>query len=43
MNGDRPEKPPKPNPLKAPNGDKQLGVADFFKPSNRTASEKKAA
>jgi len=36
MNGDRPVKPPKP-PLKAPMGYKQLGVADFFKPSNRTA------
>jgi hypothetical protein len=35
MNGDRPGKPPKP-PLKAPKGDIQLGVADFFKPSNRT-------
>jgi len=27
---------------KAPKGDIQLGVADFFKPSNRTASEKRA-
>jgi hypothetical protein len=38
MNG----KPLEP-PLKAPKGDKQHGVADFFKPSSRTASEKKAA
>ena len=42
MNGNRPGKPPKP-PLKAPNGDIQLGVADFFKPSNQTAREKKTA
>jgi hypothetical protein len=42
MSGKRPGKPPKP-PLKALKGDKQLGDADFFKPSNRTASEKKAA
>jgi len=41
MNGNRPGKPPKP-PLKAPNGDIQLGVADFFNPSNRTASQKGA-
>ena len=37
MNGDRPGKPPKP-PLK---GDK-FRVADFFKPSYRTASKKAA-
>jgi hypothetical protein len=42
MNGDRPGRPPKP-PLKAPKENIQLGVADFFKPSNRTSSEKKAA
>ena len=42
MNRDRPGKPPK-LPLKAPKGDKQLGVADFFKPDSRTASEKRAA
>jgi hypothetical protein len=41
MNGGRPGKPPKPL-LKAPKGDRQLGVADFFKPSIQTASEKKA-
>ena len=41
MNGSRPGKPPKP-PHKAPKGDKQLGVADIFGPSNRTASEKEA-
>jgi hypothetical protein len=37
MNRDRPGKPLEP-PLKAPMGEIQLGVADFFKPSNRTAS-----
>jgi hypothetical protein len=37
-----PRKPPKPA-LKAPKEDKQLGVADFFKPDIWTASEKKAA
>ena len=42
MNGDRLRKPPKP-PLKARKGDKQLEVADFFKPSSRTASTNKAA
>jgi hypothetical protein len=41
MNGDRPGKPPKP-PLKAPKKNIQHGVADFFKPSNRTASVKGA-
>ena len=35
-------KPTKPL-LKAPKGDKQLGVADFFRLGTRTASEKKAA
>ena len=30
-------------PLKAPKGDEQLGVVDFFKPSNWTADKKKAA
>jgi len=40
MSGDRPGKPPKP-PLKTPKGNKQLGVAGFYKPSNRTASENK--
>ena len=42
MNRDRPGKPPEP-PLKAPKGEKELAVADFLKPSNRTASAKKAA
>ena len=42
MNGYRPGKPPEP-PLKAPKGEKELAVADFLKPSNRTASAKKAA
>ena len=42
INGDRPGKLPKP-PLKATKGYKQLGVADFFKPSNQTAREKKTA
>jgi hypothetical protein len=41
MNGDRPGKLPKP-PLKASKGNIQLGVADFFKPSIRTASVKGA-
>jgi hypothetical protein len=39
---DRLGRPPKPPP-KAPEGIKRLGVADFFKPSNWTASDKKAA
>ena len=42
MNRHKPGKPPKP-PLKVSKGDKQLGVADFFKPDIWTASEKKAA
>ena len=42
MNGDGPGKHPKP-PITAPKGYKQLRVAEFLKPSNRTASEKKAA
>jgi len=42
MNRDRPGGPPKTFP-KAPKGNMQLGAADLFKPSNRTASAKKAA
>jgi len=42
MNGDRPGGLSKPPP-KDPKGNMQLGVADFFKPSNRTVSENKAA